>query len=210
MMTFFYSPGACSTASHIALEESGAPYEPRRVTLHDPRDPDQFRKINPKGTVPALNVDGTILTENVAILTYVARVFPEARLMPDSPVQQALCISLAAWFSSSVHISFRRAFRPNLITHDEAAQRVVGRDGREAFWANVRKLDELYADRNWALGDCFSIADCYALIFFGWGLRADMPMGELAHYAAFKDRMLERPAVQRVLEREDGLLLHAA
>jgi glutathione S-transferase len=209
MLTFYYSPGSCATASHIALEESGATYDARRVTLRDPSDPEDYRKVNPRGTVPALVVDGVLLTENVAILGYVARAFPQARLLPDDPLDQAACMSLAGWFSSSVHISYRRAFRPNMFTSDEAAQASVSREGREAFRENVIKLDELYRDRTWAIGDRFSVADCYALIFYGWGLNIDMPMSEFAAYAAFKERMTARPAVRRILEREDSLILQA-
>lgn len=209
-LDFYYSPMACSLASHIALEESGAAYTPHRVTIHDPGDPDGYRKINPKGTVPSLVVDGTLITENVAILTYVARAFPEGELLPARLVDQALVTSLLGWFGSTVHITFRRSFRPGMFARDEAAHASIVAFGREAFLANLEKLDELYRGKTWAVAEQFSIADCYALVFYAWGRRTELPMAQFAAYTAFKDRMLARPATRRVLEREDSPLLAAA
>ena len=80
---FYFTPSTCALASHIALEESGAGFEPELVKLHKPEEVEAYRKINPRGTVPALTVDGTLLTENVAITTFVSRSFPQAKLMPE-------------------------------------------------------------------------------------------------------------------------------
>ena len=83
MLTLYFSPGACSMASHIGLEESGAPYEEKPTLLaKGEQKTDAYRRINPRGKVPALGVDGRIITENTEILTYLARRFPEKKLMP--------------------------------------------------------------------------------------------------------------------------------
>src|SRR5688500_7927425 len=81
MLALYFSPGACSTASHIALEEAGAQYEERPTLLAkgEHKTP-EYTKINPRGKVPALEVDGQVITENTAILTYIARRFPEKKL----------------------------------------------------------------------------------------------------------------------------------
>ena len=113
MMTLYFSPGACSLASHIGLEETGAPYEIKPILLAmGQQRTDSYLKINPRGKVPALSVDGKILIENTAILTYLARRFPEKRLMPADPAEEARCIATMCWFSSIVHPSYQRSSRP--------------------------------------------------------------------------------------------------
>ena len=113
MLTLYFSPGACSTASHIGLEETGAPYEEKPTLLaKGEHKTDAYLKVNPRGKVPALDVDGKILTENTAILTYLAQRFPEKKLMPEDPLEKARCISTMAWFSNTVHPAFTHIVRP--------------------------------------------------------------------------------------------------
>ena len=103
MMTLYFSPGACSLASHIGLEETGAPYEIKPILLAKGQQrTEAYLKINPRGKVPALSVDGRILVENTAILTYLARWFPEKRLMPTDPAEEARRSGTMCWFSSVV------------------------------------------------------------------------------------------------------------
>ena len=109
MLTLYFSPGACSLASHIGLEETGAPYEAKPILLAKGQQrTEEYQKINPRGKVPALSVDGKILVENTAILTYLARRFPEKKLMPTDPAEEARCIGTMCWFSSIVHPSYQR------------------------------------------------------------------------------------------------------
>src|SRR4051794_23191815 len=106
MLTLYFSPGACSMASHIALEEIGQPYEEKQILLaKGEQKTAEYQKVNPRGKVPALGIDGgRILTENTAILTYLARRFPKKKLLPSDPLEEARCISQMAWFSNTVHI----------------------------------------------------------------------------------------------------------
>ena len=122
MMTLYFSPGACSLASHIGLEESGAAYEAKPVLLAKQQQRTEgYLKINPRGKVPSLDADGKILVENTAILTYLARRFPEKKLMPSDPLEEARCIATMCWFSSIVHPSFQRCMRPERFADGEAA-----------------------------------------------------------------------------------------
>ncbi|HEY6336043.1 MAG TPA: glutathione S-transferase N-terminal domain-containing protein [Alphaproteobacteria bacterium] len=211
MLTLYYSPGACSTASHIALEETRAPYEPRPILLpKGEQRTEAYLKINPRGRVPALAVDGKVLTENVAILTYLAKRFPDARLLPADLSEEVRCISTMAWFSNAVHPSFTHIVRPERFAEDAAAHGAVKETGRKAFWANLQEIDGLLKGKEWMMGAQYTVCDPYALVFYGWGVRAELPVKELAAYTAFKERMLKRPAVRKVLEREDSLLLKAA
>jgi glutathione S-transferase len=211
MLTLYFSPGACSMASHIGLEETGTPYEEKPTLL--PKGEQKtaaYLKINPRGKVPALSVDGRVITENTAILTFLARRFPEKKLMPADPVEEARCIASMAWFSNIVHPSYQRQMRPERFAEGEAAQATVKDMGRKSFWANCQEIDSMLQDKNWLMGDQYSVADGYALVFYGWGVRGGFPMQELAHYTAWKERMLQRPTVRKILESEQNVLVKAA
>jgi glutathione S-transferase len=211
MLTLYFCPGACSTASHIGLEEAGAPYTENPIMLpKGEQKTEAYLKINPRGKVPALSVDGKILTENTAILTYIAKQFPAKNLMPKDPLEEARCISTMAWFSNIVHPSYTHYMRPERFAADAAAQPTVKETGKKTFWTNLQEIDSLLAGKDWIMGKEFSVADGYALVFYGWGLRAELPMKELANYTAFKDRMLKRPAVMKVLTSEESVILKAA
>lgn len=201
-LTFYYTPTTCSLASHIALEESGLAFEASRIRLHDPDSVAIWRETNPSGGVPALVSDGRLLTENVAILNYVARFAPEAGLLPDDPFDQATALSLTAWFASTVHITGRMARAPFRFTPDETTYEPLKAEGRIRFEANLRKVDVLLADRDWLVGDRLSVADAYALVFYAWGVAGEYPMAELTHYSALARRMAQRPGVQRAMARE--------
>ncbi|HWI29430.1 MAG TPA: glutathione S-transferase N-terminal domain-containing protein [Stellaceae bacterium] len=212
MLTLFYSPGACSMASHIGLEESGTAYELKPVALAkgEQRTPD-YLKINPRGRVPALRLeDGSVLTENTAILSYLGLRFPEKGLLPKESTAQARCISMMAWLSNSVHPAFTHIFRPERFSEQEAAYPSIKAAGKKTFWAALQEIDGMVAGKSWMQGDQFTACDPYALVFYGWGARIELPVKELANYTAWKRRMLERPAVRKVLEREQNILLKAA
>ncbi|OGA41250.1 MAG: hypothetical protein A3G24_00680 [Betaproteobacteria bacterium RIFCSPLOWO2_12_FULL_62_13] len=211
MLTLYFSPGACSMASHIGLEETGAPYEEKPTLLaKGEQKTEAYLKINPRGKVPALSVDGKVITENTAILTYLARRFPEKNLIPADPVEEARCIATMAWFSNVVHPSYQRCLRPERFAEGEAAQATVKETGRKSFWANCQEIDSLLRGKEWIMGDQFTVADGYALVFYGWGVRAGFPMNELGYYTAWKDRMLKRPAVRKILESEQNVLVTKA
>ncbi|MBM4256108.1 MAG: glutathione S-transferase family protein [Deltaproteobacteria bacterium] len=211
MLTLYFSPGACSTASHIALEEIGLPYVERRTVIEKGENKvEAYLKINPRGRVPALVIDdGRVLVENTAILIYLGRRFPESGLLPTDPFQEALCISTMVWFSNAVHPSFTHFRHPQRFTEDAAAQPSVKEMGNKNFWTYCREIDSLLTGKDWIIGKEFSVADCYALVFYAWGVIAKLPMNELGSYTAFKERMSERPAVRKVLESERSVLVRA-
>jgi glutathione S-transferase len=209
MLKLYFAPGACSTASHIGLEESGATYDSQALSFAkaEQRTP-EYLKVNPRGRVPALVVDEGTIVENTAILDYVAATYAP-HLMPKDPVARARAISLMAWFSNGVHPNFTHIGRPERFATDTAVFDHLKAVGRENFFANLKEIDGLLAGKTWILGDEFSVVDGYALVFYGWGKRIGLPVAELKNYTAWKDRMLARPAVMRVLEREQSVLLAA-
>lgn len=211
MLTLYFSPGACSMASHIGLEETGAPYEEKPVIIgKGEQKTEAYLKINPRGKVPALSVDGRIITENTAILTYLARRFPEKNLIPSDPVGEAHCIGAMAWFSNTLHPAYRHYFRPEAFVEGAAAQASLKESGRKAYWNACAEIDALLAGKTWMMGTQYTVADPYGLVFYSWGVRGNLPMQELAHYTAWKSRMLERPAVRKILEREGNVLVKPA
>lgn len=206
--TLYYSPGACSLASHLALEEAGADFQPVRINFAqaEQRSAD-YLKINPKGRVPALADGERIVTENPAILRYVARQHPAARLWPEDADGEARCSEWLAYMSSTVHPSYAHIRRPERYATSEKAQEDVVATGRRAtreVWEMVeRKLAE--GEGPWGAGADFSAADPYLLVFWTWGRGAvlgyDMPQ-DFPAWTAHARRMAERPAVKRVFARE--------
>ena len=205
MLTLYFSPGACSLASHIGLEETGAPYEAKPVLLakQQQRTAD-YLKINPRGKVPSLAVDGKTLVENTAILSYLAKQFPDKKLMPSDPVEAARCISTMCWFSSIVHPSFQHAMRPERFAEGDAAQAAVKEMGRKNFWANLQEINSMFQG-DWIMGNQFTVVDPYALVFYGWAERGGFPVKDLSAYTAWRERMLQRPTVRKVVEEEQKL-----
>jgi glutathione S-transferase len=206
MLTLYFSPGACSLASHIGLEETGAPYDAKPILLAKGQQrTEEYQKINPRGKVPALSVDGKILVENTAILTYLARRFPEKKLMPTDPAEEARGIGTMCWFSSIVHPSYQRVNRPERFAEGEAAHAGVKENGRKSFWANCQEIDSMFRGNEWVMGNDYTLVDPYALVFYGWGVRGGFPMKELSAYTAWQERMMKRPTVKKTVDAEQNV-----
>jgi len=200
MLTLFYAPGACSMASHIVLEESGEKYEPKRMDLaKGEQKTAEYMKIHPLGRVPALKLDdGSPLSENTAILPYLGKRFG---LWPTDPLKEAKALSIVGFFATTVHPAHGHIGRPERYTDDKAAFPGIQAKGKQSFHDHLKQIDALYAGREW-LSDQYSVLDPYAFVFYNWGVRRELPVAELANYTALKDRMVKRPAVQRVLADE--------
>ena len=205
MMTLYYSPGASSVIPHITLEEIGTPYERKLIDLtKGEHKRDAYLQINPHGKVPALSVNGNVLTENVAILTYLAKQFPDARLLPETLSEEARCVSTMAWFASAVHPTFAHIIRPERFASDTAAQLNMKETARKTFWASCEEINSMLAGSQWMMGAQYTVSDPYAFFFYDLGSRIKLPMRELADYTDFSERMLQRAAVQRVRKLEES------
>jgi glutathione S-transferase len=208
MLTFYYCPGACSMAAHVALEEIGARYEGHRVKLSEGEQRSAaYLSVNPRAQVPALSVGGKVITESVAILTYLARAFPEAQLIPPDDVGQARCQATMTWISSAVDPLFRRAARPERFVAYEGARPAVKRAAEEAYWSKCQEIDALIGGNEWITGAQYTVCDPYALVYYGFALRFGFPLTDLTAYTRLKNQLLSRPAVRKVLEREQHPLL---
>jgi glutathione S-transferase len=200
MLTLYYAPGACSLASHIVLEESGEEYEAKRVNLAGGEQrTEAYLKIHPLGRVPALRLDsGEPLTENTAILPYLGKRF---HMWPNDAVAEAKALSIVGFFATSVHPAHAHVGRPERYASDSKAFATIQEIGLKTFLGYLTQIDGMLAGREW-FSDDYSVVDPYGFVFYTWGVRRDLPMGELKHYTAFKDRMLRRAAVRRVVEDE--------
>lgn len=203
MLKLFYSPGACSLVTHIALEESGADYEAVRVTLAEgEHQKPEYLEINPHARVPALATAHGVVTENIAILNLIADLFEAPGSVPrDDPIAAAHCNRLLGWFASSVHISFAQIWRGERFTEDSSLHDAIKQGGLKALEKQFAEIDQKSGE-GWLVADQFTAADSYALTFFRWGRRIGMDMGIYPRWSALLERVLERPAVQRALEQE--------
>jgi len=203
MLQLFYSPGACSLVTHIALEESGAEYEATRVVLADgEHHKPEFLAINPHARVPALRTERGIITENIAILNFIADEFGAPGSVPRGDAfTAARCNQLLGWFSSTVHVSFATIWRGNRFTEDETVWPALQEGGRRALEKHFAEIEERCHDQ-WLVDDLFTAADSYAAIFYRWGRRIEMNMEQYPRWAALVERVVDRPAAARVLAVE--------
>jgi len=206
MLKLYYSPGACSLAPHIVLEEAGASYTTQRVDLKggEQRSAD-YLEVNPKGRVPALATPRGILTENPAILGYIAQSFPAAGLADlDDDFAFAEMQAFNLFLTATVHVAFAHVFRPTRYGDGEAtaaAMRIKASDSLDDSFAIIdRKLSD---GRPHVHGDRYTISDPYLLVFSRWLDRGGLgPVDKFPHVAAHRQRIEARPAVQKVLAAE--------
>ncbi len=188
MLTLYFSPGSSAMATHIALHEIGVPFERKLVSLaagaqHAP----EYLAINPEGKVPALVIDGRVLTEVAGTLYYLARRYPEARLWPEGGIEdEAQAISWMSFIASTIH----------------PARRAGDERWKEVFVLAEQRL----GGRKWTVGGRCSIADIHLFRLY-WrfvdtlGPMPDAYPGLTAHY----ERMMARPAVKKTIEVESAI-----
>lgn len=200
-MKLYSKPGACSTADHIALRWAGEPFEVELLTRETLKAP-AFLAINPAGSVPAL-VDGDfVLTQNAAILGYIADTYPQAGLAGDgSPRQRAEAARWLAFVNSDLHPAFKPLFAPGRYIADEGQKDALA----AVAHANLRGLfetaDRQLADKPWLAG-FRSFADPYLYITLRWAAGLKVDLSGLDNLAAFKKRMEADDGVRAALSAE--------
>lgn len=202
MLKLFYFHPACSLVAHIALEESGLDYEAIPVDLNSPEAREALTRYNPEGKVPTLLVGDQVLTENVAILTYIDSAAPTRGFFPSPPLLRAQAMAFLVWSSNTIHPAFRQVMRPCRVSDDEASHDSIREKGRSNFWKSLQEIDRGLSDQAWTMGTRFSVADGYSLLFYRWGNLLGLPVEQLPAYTALHDKIAARDTVQRVLARE--------
>ena len=202
-MKLYYKPGACPLASHIALHETGRPFEIEAVDTAEGRTESgaDYRAVNPKGYVPALGLDdGSVLTEGPAILQYIANSNPEADLAPAAgTLARARMQEQLNWIGAELHKAFGPLFR------DGTSE--AGKD--EARTAVALKFDLIEAQledgREWLVADRFSVADAYLFVVSNWANFTGIDLARWPRLAAFVSRSAARPSAQAAM-RAEGLI----
>jgi glutathione S-transferase len=201
-MKLYFSPGACSLASHIALFEAGLDFTAERVDLRSKQTAGgvDFTTIVSKGYVPALQLnDGTVLTEGPAIMQYVADQAPAAQLAPaNGTLERYRVIEWLNFISTELHKSFSPLFRPTSTEDMKEAARTTLRTRLSWLAAHLEGRDYL-------LGSQFSIADAYLFTVLGWTKHVQFDLSPWPVLSAFTQRVGARPAVQSAL-RAEGLI----
>jgi glutathione S-transferase len=198
-MKLYIWPGACSLASNIALHEAGIPFEISKVDKRTKRaDGVDFVTINPKGYVPALQLDdGQVLTENVAVLQYIADLNPAAKLAPPAGTMERY--RLQEWLSfinSEVHKSFSPLFSAEATEETKTY-------ARNYLTKRLAYLDGALGDRTYLTGDQFTVADAYLFTVLGWGAHVGVDIGP--KLKSYVERVRARPKVIEAMTAE-GLI----
>ena len=200
---FYYSPGACSLASHIVLEELKLPHQAIRISTSagEQRSP-EYLKINPRGRVPTLVYDGKVLVENLAILAFLGGGWPKAGLWPEKTWDQATALSWMAYLAGTVHPGFAHLLRPERYVDDPAACEAIKAKARETYGAFLQELNGLLTGKTWAIANMYSVVDAYLVVFYRWGNRNGYAVKDLKSYTALVERVMDRPAVKKTFEIE--------
>ena len=202
-MKLYYSPGACSLSPHIVLREAGVKFDLVRVDLstHKTEHGKDFNAINPKGYVPALELDdGQILTEGVAITQYIADTHPQAKLAPTpGTFDRARLQEQLNFISTEFHKAFSPLFSPDISEAAKAAT-IKNIERRLDFFNNF-----LGDGRQYLMGSTFSIADAYLFTVANWTNAKDINLGKWPNVAAFMARIGAREKVREAMKAE-GLL----
>jgi glutathione S-transferase len=201
-MRLYTMSGACSLAAHIALREAGIPFEVVKVShrTHKTYDGIDFFQINSKGYVPALILDnGELLTENAALLQYIADLNPASGLAPPIGTLERYRLSeWLAYISSEVHKSFSLLFVPN-------ASEEMKQYGRAALIKRVGWAAERLGSKPYLLGEQFTVADAYLFVVLNWSPLVDFDLSPWPSLKAFQERIAARPHVIEAMTAE-GLL----
>nr|WP_314527072.1 glutathione binding-like protein [uncultured Brevundimonas sp.] len=214
MHGLYYSPGACSLAVHIVLEEIGEPYEAevRSAKNGEGTTTADYLALNPKGRVPALTgvaggAEGApgLLTEAVAILLFLARSYPEAKLMPVDPAGEARCLEWLSWISIDLHgIGYGQLWRPHRFVPDPALHEAVKAKGTENIRSACDHIEHILSDgRDWAVPGQYTVVDSYLLVFWLWGRRIGLENdASWPNWARLMNKVLDRRAVKQALSQE--------
>lgn len=203
-MKLYYFPGACSLAGHIVLEWIARPYEAMRMSLESIKSP-SYLALNPGGTVPLLVDEDFTLTENIAILGYLADLYPESGLLGDgSPRGRAEVMRWLAFMNSDVHKAFKPIFVPHRFLDDAEAASALAAKARGHIRGYLERLDAQMAGRDWLVG-ARSVADPYLFVLLRWARAKGVEMSGLDRLRRFVERMHEDIGVRRALAGEEGV-----
>jgi glutathione S-transferase len=200
-MKLYYMKGACSLASYISLNEAGIKFEAIEVSHKTHKTPDgkDFNAINTKGYVPALRLDnGELLTENVAVLQYIADLNPASKLAPAAgTLERYRLVEWLSYINSEIHKSFGPLFFP---VSEDVKQFARGNLNKRLDW-----LETAIGSRNYLMGEQFTVADAYLYVVLSWSGHVGVDVGKWPALKRHNERVGARPHVIAALKAE-GLI----
>lgn len=198
-MKLYYLPGACSLASAISLREAGVKFELVKVDRKTKKAADglDFNEVNPKGYVPALTLDnGETLTENTAVLQYIADRNPAARLAPPAgTMERYRLIEWLGFLNSEIHKNFSPLFRAE-------AHEAVKEYARNNLTARLDYTQRALGSKSYLMGEQFTVADAYLYVLLGWGAHVNFDIGRWPQLKRLHERVGARPHTLEALKSE--------
>jgi glutathione S-transferase len=207
-LKLYFAPGACSFVPHALLETAGAQFEPVMVKLHKNEQNDAaFRAVNPRGQVPVL-VDGDqVITQIVAIVSYLDAKFPEQQLLPRDALARTRVLETLAWMNNTVHPTFTHVFMPFKFAETPEAQEELKRFNAKAYAGLLGEIEAMAkkaadAGKPWLGGERLGPLDVYALVLLRWGGFAKIDPTTYPALWAHVQKVAQQPGVARAVERE--------
>ncbi len=200
MIKLYYTPGTCSLASHIALEEAGADYIIERIdfAINQQKSP-EYVAINPKARVPAMVMERGVLTETPAMLAFIAQSYPKAKLAPlDDLFAFAQMQAFNSYLCSTVHVAHAHKGRGTRWADDPAAIAEMKRKIPESVGASFDLIERGWSGP-WAMGGSFTVSDPYLFALSGWMEGDGLDLARYPNVMDHRRRMMERPAVRKVM-----------
>ncbi|MBY0516324.1 MAG: glutathione transferase GstA [Bacteriovoracaceae bacterium] len=203
-MKLYYSPGACSLASHIILNETGIPFE---TEMKSTKDKAAIVAIHPKGYIPLLKMDnGEILSEGVAIMQYVADQKPELNLMPKmGTTERYRALEWLNYISTEIHKGYSPLFTADRLIGEERERDTFKAKVKDALSQKFDWIDAQLAGKDYLLGKDFTLCDAYLFTCFSWSKYVSLDTSKWKNLATWNSRVYARPAVQTAMKTE-GLL----
>lgn len=196
-MKLYYSPGACSLSPNIVAHELGLPLELIKVADKKTADGRDFWQINPKGYVPALELDGgEVLTEGPTIVQYLADQKPEAKLVPPAgTLERYRLLEMLGFINSELHKTYSPLFNPATVAETRSER-------LEYLRKRYRTIEQALAGKSYLFGDQFTVADAYLFTVTNWARFVKLDLADFPNLNAFQARVAARPAVQAAMAAE--------
>jgi glutathione S-transferase len=204
MLKLYYGIGTCALAPHIALQEAGADYVTERIDMKaNQQNSTEYLAVNPRGRVPALATDRGVLTENPAILSFIAQTFPKAGLAPlNDPFAFAEMQSFNVYLCSTVHIAHAHKMRGARWASEANSLEDMKLKVPENMRACMAMVENNMMKGPWVMGEAYTICDPYLFVVSTWARGDGVDLAEFPKVSAHREHMKRREAVQAVLEME--------
>jgi len=201
MLTLYYYEKSCSYAPHILLYETGADFLAKRINIDkSEQNSPNYLRINPKGRIPALKTQDGVLTENPAILLYIAQMYPEKQLAPKEPYELAKAQELNMYIASTIHVGHAHKMRGSRWVDDQATLKDMSSKVAENMYSYAKVIEKNYFVGPWVLGEKFSMCDPYLALVSRWLINDGVSLDNFKKLKEHSEMMFTRFSVQETLK----------